>query len=837
MNNLVYDVWNNKYRQGNESLDEFFLRISKAFAEKDSFDPRDVDTKDLSDLGKKRMKSLSNTYKQEYFFDLFKDFKYIIPGGSVLSGVGTDKPVSLSNCYVIDTDDSIEDIFNTASNMSQIFKRRGGVGVDISKLRPRGSSVNNAAKTTTGVIPFMELFSQVTNTIGQEGRRGAMMISIDINHPDSPEFITSKQDLSKITGANISVRLSNEFMIAVENDEDYILRWPCYYPIKFIDKTEISEWDYNELIELTNDLGTQKAYVKKVKAKELWDSIIDSAWKSAEPGILFWNNIIDNDPASVYDKFKAMSTNPCGEIPLSPLDSCRLIAVNLYSLVKNPFKSNAYIDWNLASEIFYEAQIIGDILVDLELEHTQRIIDISEGREKELWKKINQIGYEGRRTGVGLLGLGDMFAALGVSYGHKEVLEDLMSFKQEHELMASIDLAILNNPFPAYRKNKEYNELGDPLNSFYKHLKDTHKKEYVRMREWGRRNISFSTIAPTGTISLLAGTSSGCEPVFSLYYTRRVKCNDGDTPDFVDQNGVGFKNYNVIHPKFQEWYSSEKGGGDLSTLNTEELDLLAMLSPWSENTAEEINPGVRVKTQSILQKYVTHSISSTVNLPENVSKETVSNIYINAWKQNLKGITIYRANSRSGILVKNEPEMPTKRPKELECTVDHFKNEKKQWLAIVGLYNKKPYEIFTGPKDIDIFPIPSSVTKGYIIKEYQEDGSSRYDFQYVDSYGYSNRLGGLSRVFDKEYWNYARLVSGYLRSGMPIEQVVKIVDGLTFTNKGMNNWKSGVIRALQPFIADGTMVIGEVCDNCGSSNIVYENGCKTCRDCLSSKCN
>ena len=510
-----------------------------------------------------------------------------------------------------------------------------------------------------------------------------------------------------------------------------------------------------------------------------------------------------------------------------------------------PFTANAIINENKAYSVFYEAQIIGDILVDLELEHVQRIIDSTQGKEKKLWENIKEIGKSGRRTGVGILGLGDMYAALNLPYGDEETTEYIMKLKQKAELDATIDLAIINGAFPDYNSLLEYTNISiyrtSGNNKWYCSLMDKFPEQQFKMMEFGRRNISFSTIAPTGTISILAGTSSGCEPVFSLYYTRRKKCNPGETPDFIDDNGVGFRNFNVLHPKLQVWYNTteKKLGNDLSLISKEELDNLIKLSPWFNNTAGDLTPALRVKTQSILQEYTTHSISSTVNVNNDVDQKFIEDIYKNAWDSNLKGITVYRDGCRSGILVKNEEPKEINlqpRPIELECTVEQFKNERKDWIAIVGLLNGKPYEIFTGPKDIDVFPIPSFVKNGVVIKVPIPGEKSRYDFKYVDSYGYTNILGGLSRVFDKEYWNYGRLISGYLRSGIPIEQVVKIVDGLTFTNVGLNNWKSGVIRSLKQFIPDGTKVSGEICENCGGSNIVYEGGCKTCHDCGSSKC-
>ena len=847
---LALHAWESKYRLGQETLEEFFERIASEFARLDNFykDPQDLNEEEwnsLSDYGKERFIAEDRT---ESFLKLFKNFSHIIPGGSVLSGIGSGKPVSLSNCFVIETEDSIGSIFDAGKDMSQIYKRRGGVGLDLSIIRPAGASVNNAAKTTSGVVPFMEFYSQVTNTIGQDGRRGALMLSIDISHPDSPAFIMAKQDLTKVTGANVSVRLNEEFMKCVEFDQDYILRWPIdLIKPKWMIKEEVDSWNYNELITLENSVQSIKGYAKKVKAKELWDSIIHCAWNSAEPGILFWDNIINNDPASVYSKFTAKSTNPCGEIPLAPYDACRLIATNLYSLVENPFTPNARINRILAYKVFYEAQIIADILVDLEIEAVERIIDSTEGSERELWEKINSIGQAGRRTGTGITALADMLAALGKSYDDIDTIDQIMKLKMEAELDASIDLAIINGAFPEYNKDLEvfdlafntYESVYHGANMFYENLSKNFPAQYERMTKWGRRNISWSTIAPTGTISIMAGTSSGCEPVFSIYYTRRKKCNPGEIPDFVDQNGIGFKNYNVVHGKFKEWFDITYPNAitPLEILKKEELDEIIKVSPWYNNTAEDILPIRRVKVQATLQKYTTHSISSTVNVAKDTPESDIAIIYNEAHKQGCKGITVYRDGSRSGILVKTEPIISSEtRPVELDCQVLRFKNEdKKNWISFVGIYNNRAYEIFTGINDLDELPIPSYIDNGKIIRVVLPEGS-RYDFSYVDKYGYTNTVGGLNRVFNKEYWNYARFVSALLRENTPIDRVVKIIDGLTFTNKGMNSFQAGLIRSLKLFIPDGTEATGAICDNCGSHNIIYESGCMICRDCGSSKC-
>jgi ribonucleoside-diphosphate reductase alpha chain len=651
------------------------------------------------------------------------------------------------------------------------------------------------------------------------------MITLDIRHPDSPDFAICKRDLTKITGANISLKVSKDFVYAVEGNKDYLLRWPVDINIDDID---LSKLEYDKLYKVST-----KRYVKKIKAKELWDTIIDSNWQSAEPGILFWDNIIDYDLAGVYPEYKPISTNPCGEITLGALDSCRLIAVNLYSLVKYPFTEQAYINEDLAYTVFYEAQVIADTLVDVELKHIKRIIDLND--EPELWKKVYAVGKNGRRTGTGLTALGDMCAALGVPYGDPSVVERIMHIKLQAELDASIDLAITDGPFPAYNSALEFTSDSNGLkgsNRLYNFLLEEYPEQTKRMMEYGRRNISLSTVAPTGSLSILTGTTSGCEPVFSLYYQRRKKCNPGETPDFVDQNGVGFKTYMVIHPKFREWYKV-KYGEELKDESVENLDRLYKESPYYLQTANDLTPEQRIDTQAILQKYTTHSISSTVNLPENIDKETVNKLYILGYEKNLKGLTTYRAGSRSGILINIESKDST-RPPELPCKVLRFKNEKKDWIAFIGIKDGKPYEIFTGINDLDEFPIPSYIEEGTIIK-IPSEGKSRYDFRYVDNYGYSNTLGGLNRIFNKEYWNYARFVSALLREGVALENIIHIIEKLEFNNKSLNSWQYGVIRAIKSFIEDGTKT-DEVCSECGEKAIVYENGCKICKNCGNSKC-
>ena len=829
---LELDVWRSKYQFNEETKDEFFNRMIDGFSRDFQYH------EDLSPYGKGRLHNNYVSTLRKYF----TDFKYILLGGSVYSGIGTGKPVSLSNCYVTATGDSVSQIFDTAKNMANIYKRRGGNGTDMTPIRPRGATVNNAAKTTTGVIPFMELFSATTNTIGQDGRRGALMLSLDIRHPDSPEFATCKRDTTKITGANISLKTAKDFMEAVEKDEDYLLRWPVD---KTFDQEYPTTFEYNKLTSVKHADGTS-TYVKKIKAKELWDTIIESNWLSGEPGILFWDEIINYDPASVYESFKAISTNPCGEIPLNDNDACRLIASNVYSLVEDPFTESSRINKELAYKVFYEAEIVADTLVTRELEHVKRIIAIDD--DPEFWERVYDIGRRGRRTGTGLTGLGDMFAALGVPYGDPETVEMLMRIKTEAELTASIDLAIVEGSFPEYDANKEYAYDEDlnkfiGANDFYEFLEQEFPEQTERMRKYGRRNISWSTIAPTGTISLMAKVTSGCEPVFMPFYMRRKKINandDNQRVDYVDEVGVSWQEYPVLHPKFELWYDivcRGENGVSADRLTKEALQSAFEKSPWYGQTANDLTPERRVKTQAILQKYTSHSISSTVNLPNDVPIEIVDSIYKNAYHSKLKGITTYRDGSRSGVLVSGnaEPKKVQERPEIIECKVMRFRNEKKNWVAFIGIIEGRPYEIFTGVNDIDAFPIPSAITDGHIIKVTKEGEPSRYDFRYVDNYGYTNTLGGLNRIFNKEYWNYARLTSALLREDIEMEDLIHIIFKLEFKNKSMNTWQAGVIRALSSFVKDGTKDKNP-CPECGENALVYQEGCLSCQSCGFSKC-
>ena len=662
------------------------------------------------------------------------------------------------------------------------------------------------------------------------------MISLDVRHPDSPEFAVAKRNLTKITGANVSLKVEADFIKAVENDEDYLLRWPVD---KTFDQEYPTTFEYNKLTLVKHADGTS-TYVKRVKAKELWDTIIESNWMSAEPGILFWDNIIDNDPASVYEEFRAISTNPCGEIPLSDKDACRLLATNVYSLVSDPFSKDPFINEDLAYEVFYEALVMNDTIVDIELEHIKRIMAVDD--DPDFWQEIYDVGKNGRRTGAGLTGLGDMYAALGVPYGHPETTEKLMKIKIKAELEASIDLAINDGPFPAYNRDLEFSSNLKGKNDFFSMLLEEFPEQVKKMWKYGRRNISWSTVAPTGSISILTQTTSGCEPLFSPYYMRRKKVNANDKDqrvDFIDDVGIGWQEYPVLHTKFKIWIEDNLEDGnnyDDHTWDSRALDEAFAKSPWFGNTANDLTPIQRIECQSILQKYTTHSISSTVNLPNDVTQETINELYVLASKMGLKGLTTYRDGSRQGVLVsdKTDPVKVEERPEQIDCKVIRFKNEKKNWVAFVGLVNGRPYEIFTGINELDAFPIPTYVEEGTIIKVSTPEGS-RYDFRYKDSYDYVNTLGGLNRIFKKEFWNYARLTSAILRENVEIQDVIKILSKLEFSDKSMNTWQAGIIRALSPFIKDGT-VSKEMCPDCEQDSLVYQEGCLTCRNCGFSKC-
>ena len=824
---LAASTWINKYAMKNKegnylelTPDDMHKRLAREFARKEN------EIKEKTHLNGSF--KLLSTYGQEREFlseekilDYFRNFKYIIPQGSVMSALGNPFVVaSLSNCIVLpEIYDSYGGIFYTDQQMAQLFKRRCGVGVDISTLRPAGMLVSNSAGTTTGAVSFMERFSNTTREVAQNGRRGALMITIDVAHPDIDKFITVKQDLSKITGANISVRLSDEFMNAVKKDEDFTLRFPI-------------------------DSPTPK-YSKIVKARDLWNTIIKCAHNTAEPGLIFWDRQHHYSTSSVYPGFKNVSTNPCSEIAMQGGDSCRLIAINLFNFIDNPFTSEAKFDYKKFSETTYEAQRLMDDLVDLELEHIEVILkkikedpepDYIKQVEKETWELLYEAGKKGRRTGLGFTALADTMAGLGFAFDSKEALievEKIMRTKCESEFNSSIDMAIERGKFEAFNPKIE------DTSEFIQMLKKELPEVYKRMMKQGRRNISLSTVAPTGTLSMLAQSSSGIEPVFLLSYKRRKKINPLDKNvrvDFTDASGDSWQEFDVYHHKLKLWMEV-----------TGEKDIAK--SPYQGSTATEIDWMKRVELQSIVQKYTTHSISSTINLAKDVSVENVGEIYLQAWEQGLKGITVYRDGSRSGVLVSNDEKkkekvvdgivesIAPKRPEKIEAEIIRFMNHDEKWIAFVGVLNGKPYEIFTG-KSEDSFVIPNWVERGWILKKATPGGKQkRYDFRYLDKEGYKVTIEGLSRSFDKEYWNYAKLISGVLRHGMPIQQVVNLVENLNLYSDTINNWKNGIGRALKKFIPDGTHAKDKTCVSCGDTDgLIYEEGCLKCKSCGHSKC-
>jgi ribonucleoside-diphosphate reductase alpha chain len=822
--------------------DELAARVwATKYALKDSFGniyeltPDDMHwriTREIARIEKK----YANPLTEQELYGLFKDFKYIVPQGSPMTGIGNNFQVaSLSNCFVIGNEppaDSYGGIMKLDQEQVQLMKRRGGVGHDLSHIRPHGSPVLNSALTSTGVVPFMERYSNSTREVAQDGRRGALMLSISIKHPDAENFIDAKMEAGKVTGANVSVKMDDEFMNAVVNDLPYVQQYP-------IDATE-------------------PVYKKEINARQLWQKIIHNAWKSAEPGVLFWDTVIKESVADSYAKlgFKTISTNPCGEIPLCPYDSCRLIAINLYGYVENPFTAEARFDFKLFKKHAAYAQRIMDDIIDLELEKIdhilQKIADDPEDLEikrveRRLWENIRIKAEEGRRTGIGITAEGDMLAGLGLQYGS----DDAIDFSIEvHKTLAieayrsSVKLAKERGAFPIFDAMLERN------NPFINRLKNEDEQLYRDMVKYGRRNIALLTIAPTGTTSLMTQTTSGIEPVFMPFYKRRRKVNPNDTNvnvTFIDEIGDTWEEYNVFHHKFLTWievngYNVEEA----KALDEKELQELVQKSPYYKSTSNDVDWLSKVRMQGEIQKWVDHSISVTINLPESANEELVAQLYVTAWQSGCKGVTVYREGSRSGVLVSNNKKdeknsgmvmsEPIKRPKVLDAEVIRFKNESEEWIAFVGLMEGRPYEIFTGLKEEEMFPIPKSIGTGKILKNKDEDGNTRYDFQYIDKYGYKNTLGGLSHMFNKEYWNYARLISGVLRYGMPIEDVVNLASSLTVDNDTINTWKNGVVRALKKYIPNGTKVPKGKCSECGSESVIYQEGCLSCTNCGSSKC-
>lgn len=775
-----------------------------------------------------------NPMSEDDIYGLLKDFRYIIPQGSPMSGIGNDfQVVSLSNCFVIGNSgnsDSYGGIMKIDQEQVQLMKRRGGVGHDLSHIRPGGSPVKNSALTSTGIVPFMERYSNTTREVAQGGRRGALMLSISIKHPDAEKFIDAKLEQGKITGANVSVKITDEFMRCAMEGKPFVQQYP-----------------------IDSDHPTVR---KEIDATALWNKIIANAWSSAEPGVLFWDTIIRESVPDCYADcgYRTVSTNPCGEIPLCPYDSCRLLAINLYSYVKNPFTKDAKFDFDLFKKHVTMGQRLMDDLIDLELEKVEKIIakieadpesDEIKSVEKNLWLNIKMKCLEGRRTGFGITAEGDMLAAMGLRYGTDEATDFAVSVQRTLACSAygsSVTMAKERGCFPIYDSNRE------KLNPFIQRLADADPQLYTDMLTYGRRNIALLTIAPTGTVSICTQTTSGIEPVFLVSYKRRKKINpnDKDTSKHKivqDQSGDYFEEYNVFHPKFIEWLKINGYDADeVMAMKDADLNKIIEKSPYYKATSADIDWVAKVKMQGAIQKWVDHSISVTVNIPKETSKEIVREIYETAWKSGCKGCTIYRDGSRHGVLVSNDEQShpqfgetkAPKRPKKLDAEIVRFKNNKEDWVAVVGMYEGRPYEIFTGRSSN--FLLPATVEKGWVIRvKEQGDEHARYDFQFLDPDGYKVTIEGLSRTFKKEYWNYAKLISGILRHGMPIQNVVDLITKLTFDEDTITTWKNGVARALRRYIKDGTAT-DEVCPDCGQKTVVYSGGCKHCTNCGWSKC-
>lgn len=826
--------------------DELAARVwVNKYAVKDSFgnifekSPEDMHWRIANEVARIEAK-YKNGLNAQQLYELLDHFKYIVPQGSPMTGIGNDFQVaSLSNCFVIGIDgaaDSYGAIIRIDEEQVQLMKRRGGVGHDLSHIRPKGSPVKNSALTSTGLVPFMERYSNSTREVAQDGRRGALMLSVSIKHPDSEAFIDTKMTEGKVTGANVSVKLDDAFMQAAVNGTPYKQQYP-------VD-------------------SDQPVFTKEIDASALWKKIVHNAWKSAEPGVLFWDTIIRESVPDCYADlgYRTVSTNPCGEIPLCPYDSCRLLAINLYSYVVNPYTRDAYFDFDLFKKHVALAQRIMDDIIDLELEKIEKIIakidsdpeseEVKEA-EKHLWEKIYKKSGQGRRTGVGITAEGDMLAAMGLRYG----TEDATEFSEQvHKTIAleayrsSVNMAKERGAFAIYDSEREKN------NPFINRLKEADPNLYEEMKKYGRRNIACLTIAPTGTTSLMTQTTSGIEPVFMPVYKRRRKVNPNDPQthvDFVDETGDAFEEYIVFHHKFVEWMTVN-GYDPTKRYTQEEIDELVEKSPYYKATSNDVDWLMKVKMQGRIQKWVDHSISVTINLPNDVDEALVNRLYVEAWRSGCKGCTVYRDGSRSGVLLstkkdkkdKKEELPPCKpptvvevRPKVLEAEVVRFQNNKEKWVAFVGLLDGHPYEIFTGLQDDEEgISLPKSVTTGRIIKNIDEEGNKRYDFQFENKRGYKTTIEGLSEKFNKEYWNYAKLISGVLRWRMPIDRVIKLVDSLQLDSENINTWKNGVERALKKYVTDGTSAEGQKCPNCGNETLVYQEGCLICKTCGTSRC-
>lgn len=822
---LAAKVWVNKY-----ALKDAFGNIYEE-------SPNDMHHRLASEIARVE-KKYPNPLSEQELFDLFNHFRYIVPQGSPMTGIGNDYQIaSLSNCFVIGLDgqaDSYGAIIRIDEEQVQLMKRRGGVGHDLSHIRPKGSPVKNSALTSTGLVPFMERYSNSTREVAQDGRRGALMLSVSIKHPDSEAFIDAKMTEGKVTGANVSVKIDDDFMNAAVNGGTYKQQYP-------ID-------------------SDSPVYVKDIDASGLWKKIIHNAWKSAEPGVLFWDTILRESVPDCYADlgFRTVSTNPCGEIPLCPYDSCRLLAINLYSYVVNPFTPDAYFDYDLFKKHVGLAQRIMDDIIDLESEKIEMILakidsdpESMEVRqtERHLWEKIQRKTLQGRRTGVGITAEGDMIAALGLRYGTEEATDCAELIQKTLALAAyrsSVMLAKERGAFEIFDAKRE------EKNPFINRLREADPVLYEDMLKYGRRNIACLTIAPTGTTSLMTQTTSGIEPVFLPVYKRRRKVNPNDSEarvDFVDETGDAFEEYIVFHHKFVTWMQAN-GYSASKKYTQEEVEELVAKSPYYKATSNDVDWLQKVRMQGRIQKWVDHSISVTINLPNDVSEELVDSLYVEAWRCGCKGCTVYRDGSRSGVLIATDkkkkkedcncmqpPVIVSTRPRELDADVVKFQNNREKWIAFVGLLNGRPYEIFTGLADDDEgIMLPKNVSKGTIIKSYDEDGNKHYDFQFKNKRGYKMTIEGLDGKFNPEYWNYAKLISGVLRYGMPIDQVIKLVQGMELNSESINTWKNGVERALKKYLPNGMEAKGQKCPNCGLETLIYQEGCLICTNCGASKC-
>ncbi len=817
---LAASVWLNKYAlkdsQGNlyeHTPDDMHRRIAAELARIEARYP--------------------NPLTEEKIFELLRGFRYLVPQGSPMAGIGNPFQVaSLSNCFVIGTEggaDSYGAILKIDQEQVQLMKRRGGVGHDLSHIRPKGSPVKNSALSSTGLVPFMERYSNSTREVAQDGRRGALMLSVSVRHPDAGDFINAKLEEGKVTGANISVRIDDAFMQAVLHDTPYTQQFPIGSP--------------------------DPKFTRTIKARELWNTIVHNAWKSAEPGILFWDTILRESLPDCYADlgYQTLSTNPCGEIPLCPYDSCRLLAINLLSYVEEPFTAEARFNFPLFKQHAAQAQRLMDDIIDLELEKVEAILqkiesdpekDETKRVELRMWEQIRTKASEGRRTGIGITAEGDMLAALGLRYGSPEANDFSVEVHKTLALEAyrgSVTTARERGAFPIYDAKRE------AANPFMLRLKEADESLYFEMLEHGRRNIALLTIAPTGTTSLMTQTTSGIEPVFMPVYRRRRKVNPSDKGvqvDYTDEVGDAWEEYRVFHHSFKTWMAAN-GHHPEADYTPEQIDALVAQSPYHKATSNDVDWLNKVRLQGAVQQWVDHSISVTINLPSDVSEDLVGTLYLEAWKSGCKGVTVYRDGSRSGVLIADtkpdEPQtltpFPTTRPEVLEADVVRFHNNREKWIAFIGLIEGKPYEIFTGLADDEVgILLPRWVEKGFIIKNPQENGPSRYDFQYANSRGYKTTIEGLSHKFNPEYWNYAKLISGTMRHGMPILKLVDLIQSLHLDSEQINTWKNGVVRALKRYIEDGTAVKGQQCEQCQSENLVFQEGCLTCQDCGSSKC-